>query len=237
MIQMLLDRSAVPVKFPVLAITDVADSNDMLDAAIRLDQFDLVAFVSPNAVVKFLDLVLAHRQWPEKLPAATMGRSSEMELAARGINRIIAPPLRFDSEALLELSSLQDVKGKKILICRGDGGRELLGNTLSERGATIEYLTCYHRSRPTLDPSPLLALWQEGRLDAVTLTSSEGLVNFCAMIGRLGQAWLKRTPTFVPHARIAEHAHREGLENVVLTGAADDGLLSGLEAYFADHGT
>ena len=237
MIQALLERGAVPVKFPVLAITDVKDLSEMLDVVIRLDQFDLVVFVSPNAVVKMLDVVLKHRSWPNDLAAATMGRSSELELAARGVSRVISPSVRFDSEALLELPELQESSGQRVLICRGDGGRELLGQTLIERGALVEYLTCYHRVRPTLDPAPLLALWEQGRLDAVTLTSSEGLVNLCAMIGRLGVAWLKHTPTFVPHARIAELAQHEGLNNVILTGPGDDGLILGLEAYFVNHGT
>ena len=236
MVQALLERAAVPVKFPVLAITDVDDQSAILDAAIRLDQFDMVVFVSPNAVVKALDIFRRHRSWPSGLPAVTMGRSSELELAARGITRIISPSIRFDSEALLELPELQEVRGKKILVCRGDGGRELLGKTLMERGALVEYLTCYHRCRPVADPTPLLDLWQAEKLDAVTITSSEGLINLLAMVGRLGQAWLKHTPTFVPHARIAEQANREGLENVILTEAGDDGLLRGMEAYFADHG-
>jgi uroporphyrinogen-III synthase len=236
MVQALLERAAVPVKFPVLAITDVNDQSAIRDAAIRLDQYDMVVFVSPNAVVKALDVICQHRSWPSDLPAVTMGRSSELELSARGITRIVSPSLRFDSEALLELPEMQDVEGKKILICRGDGGRELLGNTLMERGALVEYLTCYHRGRPVADPAPLLDLWQEDKLDAVTITSSEGLINLLAMVGRLGRAWMKHTPTFVPHSRIADLARRQGLKNVILTEAGDDGLLNGMEAYFADNG-
>ncbi|MBK9625665.1 MAG: uroporphyrinogen-III synthase [Rhodocyclaceae bacterium] len=236
LLQALLERGAVPVKFPVLAIHDLQDSSAIVDAAIRLDGFDLVIFVSPNAVEKALDVILKQRQWPSNLLVATMGRSSEQALAARGITRVIAPSLRFDSEALLDLPELQSIKGQRILICRGDGGRELLGTTLKERGALVEFLTCYQRVQPSLDAAPLLSLWQEGKFDAVTLTSSEGLRNFCAMIGRLGMAWLKHTPTFVTHTRIAEFARDEGLESVVLTEPGDDGLLVGLEAYFANHG-
>ena len=237
LLQALLERGAVPVKFPVLAIHDLQDSSAIVDAAIRLDGFDLVIFVSPNAVEKALDVILKQRQWPSNLLVATMGRSSEQALAARGITRVIAPSLRFDSEALLDLPELQSIKGQRILICRGDGGRELLGTTLKERGGLVEFLTCYQRVQPSLDAAPLLSLWQEGKFDAVTLTSSEGLRNFCAMIGRLGMAWLKHTPTFVTHTRIAEFARDEGLESVVLTEPGDDGLLVGLEAYFANHGT
>ena len=233
MIQGLVTRGAIPVKFPVLAITDVEDQGLMRDAAMRLEQFDLVVFVSPNAVAKMLDVVTRRRTWPRNVLVATMGRSSEMELAARGVERVISPTIRFDSEALLELPELQAMHGQRVLICRGDGGRELLGHTLSERGAEVEYLTCYHRVRPDTDPAPLLAFWEAKRLDAVTLTSSEGLANFLTMVGRLGVAWLKHTPCFVPHARIAEIAEREGIKQAILTGPGDDGLLQGLENYFS----
>ena len=236
LLQALLECGAIPVKFPVLEIHPLQDTTAILAAAIRLDEFDLVIFVSPNAVVHALDVMLRQRKWPVGLPVATMGRSSEQALAARGITGVISPSLRFDSEALLDMPELQVVNGRKVLVCRGDSGRELLGKTLSKRGAAVEFLTCYHRVRPTLDAAPLLALWEEGKLDAVTLTSSEGLRNLCAMIGRLGLAWLKHTATFVTHSRIAELARQEGLENVILTAPGDDGLLAGLEAYFANHG-
>lgn len=234
--EMLADMGAVPVRFPVLAIFDVDDKRPLLDAAIRLENFDLVVFVSPNAVVKALDIMLQHRTWPLAVPAATMGHSSERELAQRGVRKIISPPTRFDSEALLEMPELQQMQGRKVLICRGDGGRELLGDTLIERGASVEYLTVYHRGKPTQDPAPLLKLWEAGALDAVTLTSSEGLRNMIDMIGHIGHAWLKNTPTFVPHARIAEQAQTLGLRHIIPTGPGDDGLMSGLISYFTTDG-
>ncbi len=67
----------------------------------------------------------------------------------------------------------------------------------------------------------------------MTVTSSEGLRNLYDMVGKVGQGWLKRTPTFVPHARIAEQARALGLHNVVQTGPADAGLLAGLNDYFS----
>jgi uroporphyrinogen-III synthase len=227
---------AIPVLYPVLEIRDIEDVAPVLDAAIRLDSFDLAVFVSPNAIDKALALILARRPWPAGLRVAALGKSSERELARHGIRDVISPPLRFDSEALLELPELIDIRGKRVIIFRGDGGREVLGDTLKARGATIEYVTCYRRARPQIDPAPLLKLWEVGRLDAVTLTSSEGLRNFHEMIGRLGQAWLKKTPAFVPHARIAEQARDLGLDRVIPTGPGDDGLMAGLMQYFEPHG-
>ena len=230
----LVGLGARPVLFPVLAIFDIDDRQPLLDAALRLDGIDLACFVSPNAVDKALSVMLADRAWPARLWAATVGRSSELALARFGVTQVIAPRDRFDSEALLELPQLRDMTGKRVIIFRGDGGRELLGDTLRQRGATVEYVTCYRRGKPGLDPAPLLKLWSEGRLDAVTVTSSEGLRNLMDMVGKLGQTWLKKTPLFVPHQRIAGLARAIGCRDVLLTGPGDDGLVAGLLEYFRD---
>lgn len=230
--QALAALGAKPVLFPVLAIFDVEDQASLRAIAARLDEFDWAAFVSPNAVEKALAIILAHRKWPPHLRAATVGRSSELALASFGIENVVAPQERFDSEALVALPELQQMDGRKVAIFRGDGGRELLGDTLKARGASVEYVTCYRRGVPETDPAPLFKLWNDGHLDAVTVTSSEGLRNLYAMVGKLGQAWLRKTPTFVPHARIAEQARSLGLHDVILTGPGDDGLVKGLTAYF-----
>lgn len=232
----LTEAGAIPVLYPVLEIRELEDVSALLDVAIRLDSFDLAVFVSPNAIEKALAQILPRRPWPAALRVAALGKSSERELARYGIHDVISPPLRFDSEALLELPELVDVRGRRVIIFRGDGGRELLGDTLKARGASVEYVTCYRRAVPQADPAPLLSLWEKGQLDAVTLTSSEGLRNFYDMVGRLGQAWLKKTPAFVPHARIAEQAVTLGLSKVIPTGPGDDGLMAGLMQYFASHG-
>lgn len=229
-------QGAIPVLFPVLAIEGIADERPLVELARRLDDYDFAVFVSPNAVAWALDVILSHRKWPPALRAVTLGRSSQQELEARGIRDALVPATRFDSEALIELPELQQVRGRRVVIFRGDGGRELLGDTLLERGASVEYATCYKRGRPAADPAPLLRLWEQGQLDAVTLTSSEGVRNLWEMVGRLGQAWLKKTPVFVPHQRIAEQAEVLGLREIVATGPGDDGLMAGLLEYFAGNG-
>ncbi|PKO84348.1 MAG: uroporphyrinogen III synthase [Betaproteobacteria bacterium HGW-Betaproteobacteria-11] len=233
----LMELGAEPVLFPVLEIRDLENIQPVLDVAIRLDQFDLAIFVSLNAIDKALATILPRRGWPASLPVVTIGKLSEQALARHGISRVISPALRFDSEALLDLPELKNVAGKRVVIFRGEGGRDLLGDTLRARGATVEYVTCYRRLCPQADPHPLLARWEAGRLDAVTLTSSEGVRNFFAMIGHLGQAWLKKTPLFVPHARIADQARALGLQGIIVTAPGDEGLLAALVQYYADHGT
>jgi uroporphyrinogen-III synthase len=155
----------------------------------------------------------------------------ETARARHGVAGVIAPTGRFDSEALLALPALANVGGWRVVIFRGDGGRELLGDTLRERGATVDYVECYRRARPNADVEPLLKRWGRGEIDAVTVSSSEGLRNLYDMLGKLGQAWLKRTPLFAPHARIAANARALGCERVIETGPADEGLCAGLVAF------
>ncbi len=231
----LVELGAHPVLFPVLAIEDVPDKTPILDAAIRLDGYDWAVFVSPNAVDKALAVILAERAWPAAVRVATVGKSSEQALARHGIRDVVAPQERFDSEALLALPEFTDMTNRRVVIFRGDGGRDLFGDTLRARGAAVDYVTCYLRVKPALDAAPLHRLWQAGRLDAMTITSSEGLRNLWEMVGKLGQTRLKKTPTFVPHARIAAQAGALGLERVILTEPADAGLIAGLTAYFACH--
>jgi uroporphyrinogen-III synthase len=220
-----------PIVFPVLEILDLEDTRALVAAADRLEQYDLAVFISPNAVDKALNVIRARREWPRALRAATIGRASEKALARHGVTGVIAPGGRFDSEALLALPQLAAVRGWRVAVFRGDGGRELLGDTLRERGAVVDYVECYRRARPNADVEPLLKRWGRGEIDAVTVSSSEGLRNLYDMLGKLGQAWLKRTPLFAPHARIAANARALGCERVIETAPADAGLCEGLVAF------
>jgi uroporphyrinogen-III synthase len=227
---------AHPILFPVLAILDLADIKPLHEIALQLDAFDFAVFISPNAVDKSLEQVLRHRGWPAHVRAATVGESSERALARHGITNVLAPRGRFDSEALLELPELQDVRDKRIVIFRGDGGRELLADVLRERGAEVVPVTSYRRGKPDQDAALLLKHWDNRTLDAITITSSEGLRNLHEMVGKLGQAWLRKTPLFVPHLRIAEQASQLGLSRIYVTGPGDDGLVAGLINYFTQYG-
>ena len=221
-----------PVIFPVIEIRDVADVKPLVALVDRLDEFDIAVFISANAVAKAMDLVQSRRAWPSRVRVATIGKGSEKALERFGFTDIIAPTGRFDSEALLELAPLSDVSGKRIVIFRGDGGRELLGDTLSARGAVVEYAECYRRVRPDADVAPLRELWARGELDGITVTSSEGLHNLYDMVGKAGEQWLRRTPMFAPHARIVASARALGMEQVVETGPGDQGLADGLKTFF-----
>jgi uroporphyrinogen-III synthase len=208
--------------FPAIEIEDVPPPA----ALARLHEFDLVIFVSPTAVAKAVPHIKA---WPERVRVAAVGAGTRRALEKHGIANVIAPTTGADSEALLATREVGDVAGKRIAILRGDGGRALLGDTFIERGANVEYVTCYRR----LLPKPPARSWKAGDLAAVTASSSQGLENLFAV---LDPGMLRSTPLFVPHARIAERARALAVREVVLAGHSDDEMLERLVAYFRSHG-
>lgn len=221
-----------PILFPVLEILDTEDLQPLIDVISRLDEYQLAVFISPNAVVRTMNQVAARRAWPVQLRVAAVGKGSVKELRRFGIAEVIAPTRMFDSEHLLELPELRDVSGQRIVIFRGDGGRELLGDTLTARGAQVDTVECYRRAQPRADAAPLLKAWARNEVHAVTVTSSEGLRNLFEMVGKLGQSWLRRTPVFAPHPRIAAAARELGCSNVMDTAPGDEGLIDALRRHF-----
>lgn len=233
MAELIREAGGEPLLFPTLEIFDAADA-PQLDALIaRLESFDLAIFISANAVSKGLALVRARRAWPAGLRVATVGCGSARELRRQGFAEVLVPAARFDSEGLLELPELKQVEGKRVVIFRGEGGRELLRATLVERGAVVAYAECYRRGRPNADPAALLAWCAQGGIDAITVTSVEGVRNLHDMLGAAGRACLQKTPLFAPHERIAASARALGVQAVVLTAPGDAGLIAGLTDFFA----
>ena len=169
---------------------------------------------------------------PATLKIATVGQGSVRALRNYGIKNVIAPQVRFDSEALLAQPELNQIAGWRVVIFRGNGGRELLGDTLRARGAKVEYVTCYQRARPQhQDATQLLT----ANPDAITVTSSEALGYLWDMLDNVAKKRLAAVPLFVPHARIAETAHKLGWGEVVLTDEGDNGLISSLIAWAKTH--
>ena len=222
-----------PLIFPLLEISPANDPQALAEAAARLAGYSLAVFISPNAADYALSAILAHGSWPASLIPAAVGQGTVKALAERGVVGCVAPTERFDSEALLDLPELaaERVNGKRVAIFRGDGGRELLAETLRERGATVDCIPCYRRSGPSAGAASLIAAWRADQLDALTVSSSEGLRYLVDLLDPEGRDFLQKTPLFVPHARIAENARALGLSNILLTEAADAGILAGLVAY------
>ena len=194
-----------------------------LPAAAPLAKPDLAIFISPTAVREGL------RHLPGGARVVALSRGTKRELERHGIAGAVAADEGADSEALLALPELAHPAGKRIAIFRGEGGRALLGDELRRRGAEVEYVECYRRVRPRSDPAPLLDAWRAGRVNAITVSSAQGMSNLFAM---LEGEMLRGLPLFVPHARVAEEARQRQVREVRVAGPGDDEMLAGLVAYF-----
>ena len=214
--------------FPAIEILDPLDT-EKLDAQIdQLDDYDLAIFISPTAAVRAMERIARRRSLPPTLQIAAIGQGSARELRQRGANRVIAPGKRSDSEALLELPELQHMHGKRVLIFRGAGGRELLANSLGQRGAIVEYAECYRRACPDSSAAELLRRGLDNPIHGIVVTSSEGLRNLCSLLGESGVAWLSSIPVFVPHPNIEQAGRKLGLTRLIVAEGGDEAVLQGM---------
>ena len=204
---------------PLLEISALPDTQLLQAQLSRLAEFDLAIFISPNAVQYGMEAIVAAGGLPGSLKIAAVGKGSAAALRKLGIEEVLVPETRFDSEGLLALPELQTMDGVQVLIFRAESGRELLGDTLKQRGAILSYAACYRRSKIVQDAAAL----QEA--DALTVSSSEALET-------LGQILTPgAVPLFVQHERLAELARLQGWQRVLLAGAGDEGLFSALLAW------
>jgi uroporphyrinogen-III synthase len=220
------------IVFPALAIGPPAD-HDALEAIInRIDTFDLAIFISPNAVQWGLS-ALGSRRLAAHTRLAAVGEATAAALGEHGFGDVVTPFGGYNSEALLATEALRDVRGRRIVIFRGEGGRELLGRTLAGRGADVVYAECYRRLRPDTDPADLLAALERGEVNAVTVTSVEAVDNLLAMLGERGRALLDTVVLVVGSERVAETCRARGCRAplIVADSAADADLVDAIRRW------
>jgi uroporphyrinogen-III synthase len=230
LVQQIAALGGKPIVFPAIIILPPEDRSALERSQRDLAQYDFAVFVSANAVEYGVGDA---RSWPPNLVALAPGPGTAGALAAVGVGNLRIPETTMDSEGLLALPELAAPKAKRVVIYRGGGGRDLLGETLARRGAHVDYVDCYRRAKPHGDFGGMAAAWAAGEIDALTLTSSEGLDNLWELFDGAARARIAVTPAFVPHTRIAERARQLGLARVTVTAPTDAGLLASLIEYFA----
>ena len=231
-----LGREAVVL--PLLEIFPLPDQTQLAATLADLARYAMVAFVSPNAI----DAAFAHiGAWPAGVTIAVLGEGSRAALARHGIDpatvNIVSPqdPSRSDSENLLQTLDLEALKGREVLIVRGESGRELMAEGLRAAGAHVATVAAYRRSVPVMTPALkelLLGLLE--RDNDWIITSSEALRGLMALVGELGSAAavvkMQQQHVIVPHARIGETAASLGLARLTLCGSGDERLLAALQS-------
>jgi uroporphyrinogen-III synthase len=226
---------------PLLTIVPKSDPN--VAAAIRtaMQTADLAVFVSPNAIECAMRLLgddwqsIAQRP----IPIGVVGQSSYHALERHGIGTeantptpiwMPGSPAQWDSEGLWEAiaNRFPSWAGRRVVVFRGDGGREWLVDQLQSVGAQVEAIAVYSRI-PLSESSPQ---WEKA-LNADTdsalwiLTSSEAVRHLGAVLEQQGrQDYLASASALCPHHNIARSAHEIGFGAVVECHSGDAALVS-----------
>ena len=214
------------IVFPALDIVPVELSPASRVVLDSLPAASLAIFVSANAAEHGVAAARKAGPWPDTVTAAGVGAATAAALREAGFARVVAPSAGFDSESLLACPEFNDVRGRRIVIFRGEGGREHLRTTLEARGATVGYVECYRRVRPESDPAGLIAAVERGEIDAVHAMSAETVDNFLALAGP-GASW-SRVALVVPHPAIARHGASAAFGRAVVSGHGIPGLVEAL---------
>jgi len=230
-------KGAEVLHFPTIEILSAARSAELGACLKRLDRYDYAIFISPNAVDYAADY-LDFSTLPPKLKLAAIGPGTARALGAHGRKPDMLPRDGTNSEALLKLKALNAVSNKRILIVRGQGGRELLAETLEERGAQVDYAEVYRRAVPRLDHSELGSWFRQGRVDVIAVTSREALLNLDRMLSPALTPYLRSAQLLVSSARIIKLAGALGIRRrpVIAADAGDRALVHALVQWWTRQG-
>ena len=218
---------------PLLAIEALDETPEQRSAFADLQRYCAVIVVSKPAARIGLQLLAQHGAPTPDLPWFSVGAATAAVLAEQGLG-VHFPDLGDDSEALLALPALQQAiaaPAPRVLILRGEGGREFLAESLRSQGVSVDYLPLYRRVLPQYAPGELSRQVRAERLNGLVVSSGQGFQHLLQLAGDDWSA-LARLPLFVPSPRVAEQARKAGAEIVVdCRGANAAALQAALEQF------
>ncbi|MDF1589500.1 MAG: uroporphyrinogen-III synthase [Gammaproteobacteria bacterium] len=201
------------IVFPVIDIATLPVKDWMPG---RLDQYDMLIFVSRNAVSLFVEAL--SESISEQIQLVAVGDGTADTIRSYGLKVAIQPDSIAGSEGLLAMPALDDVAGKTIGIVKGKGGRELLADSLIARGANIGYIEVYER----VISSPSASQRQQALTsDCIVCTSVAGVENLCQILGE-DIKFLFDKPLVVVSERIKTVADKLGFQRIMVTHDVSD---------------
>jgi uroporphyrinogen-III synthase len=201
---------------------------------LELDKYQHIIFISANAV--HFGLACIDDYWPQ-LPLGlnwyAIGSATAALLAERGLAPL-SPATEMTSEGLLARPELQQVAGQRVLIVKGEGGRDTLRRELSARGARVDELACYRRRCPELAAGELARKVTAADVKFILLSSGEGLANLLALLSEKETTKFRDMCLVVPSGRVARMAQEAGFSRVATAdNASDEAMLRALQEYSA----
>lgn len=226
-------RSAghIPLVLPLIERRPLQETPEQRSLIQDLDLFHHVIAVSPYAARQLLERIDPWwPQFPTGIHWYGVGKGTASVLDAAGLTPV-SPARGWTSEALLETPELADLQHQKVLIARGDQGRELLRETLQRRGARVTVLPLYRRRCPSYPPEQLREMLCDGPPDAIIALSGETLNNLIAL-GENSVHNLYNALLVVPADRVAEQAREAGFRRVLVPEGLDaPALIASIEQW------
>ncbi|CAI8982790.1 uroporphyrinogen-III synthase [Pseudomonas chlororaphis] len=228
--EVLGDAGVFSSSLPLLEIQALPFDDTQRARVLEIHRYCAVIAVSKPAARMAVQLLEQFWPQPPSQRWFSVGAATAQILADHGLD-VFFPEQGDDSEALLELPQLREAIARptpRVLIVRGEGGRELLAERLRGQGASVDYLELYRRDLPRYANGVLMQRIQAERLNGLVVSSGQGFEHLQQLAG---EAWpqVARLPLFVPSPRVAEMARAAGAEKVVdCRGASAAALLTAL---------
>ena len=220
-----------PLVLPLIERQPLPESPEQRSLIQDLDLFHHIIAVSPYAARQLLERIDPWwPQFPTGIHWYGVGKGTAAVLEAAGLSPV-SPSQGWTSEALLEAPELANLQHQKVLIARGDHGRELLRETLQDREASVTVLPLYRRRCPEHPPEQLRELLGDGPPDVIIALSGETLNNLIAL-GENSVHNLYNALLVVPAARVAEQARAAGFRRVLVPEGLDArSLITSIEQW------
>ena len=210
--------------FPLIEFSPGRELSALADQMNTLQDDDLLFALSQHAV-EFAHAQLQQQDmaWPTAPGYFAIGRTTALALHTVSGADVRYPLDREITEVLLQLPELQTVAGKRALILRGNGGRELLGETLRERGANVTFVECYQRCAKHYDGAEEAMRWHARGINTLVVTSGEMLQQLWTLIPLwYRENWLLRCRLLVVSERLANQARELGWQDIRIADNADN---------------
>lgn len=233
LIKAIEQKGGMGYAFPTVAIQPIVPSESTLMSWLRaIATADVLFVASQSAIQCAPNPVLIQIAQQKKLKILTMGQATSQAFKDKGLSIFFTLFPGGTSEDLLQQPFLQEaaIKGKKVLLLAGTDGRTQVHDTLSARGASVEWMKVYQQHALQLDLTAICQTWKQQPKIGFIAASINSLKNLMYSLNPQDRDWLFTRPLLTISPRITAYAKECGFQHIFTTkGAATEAMMLGLQ--------